>query len=139
VRKEIQVLALGHAGLMLSGCTTWEPKMDAAMASWVGESAESVIAAWGPPDWTQSGEGYAVYIWKTSSRVTFQGETVTSTTATNGVFESSNYTMPSQTINASCARMIAVDQANRISQWGWRGDCSRVVQSSVNARSAAVR
>jgi hypothetical protein len=113
--------------------------MDAAMAGWVGESGESVIAAWGPPNWTQLGEGYGVYIWKSSSRVTLQGETVTSTTSTNGIFESSNYTMPSQTINVTCARMFAVDQANRIAQWGWRGDCARYVKSSVNARSVAGR
>ena len=113
--------------------------MDAAMASWVGESSDSVIAAWGPADWTQSGEGYGVYIWKSSSKVTMQGETITSTTFTNGIFESNNYTMPSQTINVSCARMFAVDAANRIVQWGWRGDCSRYVKSSMNGRSGAVR
>jgi hypothetical protein len=113
--------------------------MDAAMSSWVGESGDSVIAAWGPADWSQISDGYAVYIWKRSSRVTFQGETITSTTATNGIFESSNYTMPSQTIDVSCARMFVVDQANRIAQWGWRGECSRYVKSSVDGRSGAAR
>jgi len=113
--------------------------MDAAMASWVGESGESVIAAWGPPDWTQSGDGYGVYIWRNSSKITMQGETVTSTTAANGIFESSNYTMPSQTINVSCARMFTVDQTNRITEWGWRGNCSRYVKSSANVHRSADR
>jgi hypothetical protein len=129
-------IVVGLPAMLLSGCAAWEPKMDAAMASWVGESADSVVAAWGRPDRSQVTKDYTIYVWSRSSKVTLRGDTVTTATSVNGIFESSSYMMPSETINLSCSRTFAVDQANRIVQWGWRGDCSRYVKVSAKGRSA---
>jgi hypothetical protein len=130
-------IALIQAALV-SGCTAWESKMDAAMAGWVGESGDAVIAAWGHPDRTESAGDHVIYIWNRSSRMILPGQNVTTSTAVNGIFESSRYTTPSETINVSCLRTIAVDHANRVVRWGWRGDCSGYVKASVNARSEGI-
>jgi hypothetical protein len=125
--------------MSLLGCATWEPKMDAAMASWVGDSGDSVVAAWGRPDGSQVAEDYTILMWNRSSKVALRGDTITTATSVNGIFESSNYMMPSETINVSCSRTFAVDQTNRIVRWGWRGDCSRYVKLSAKSHPTGAR
>jgi len=120
------------SAFLLFGCASSVNKM---MQSWMGHSAEDLIASWGPPAQVlDNPAGGKIYVYHQNTQVTLPGTPSTPGTAfttgyidANGNWQSTTtYTpgtpgTPPTTYDFERVRVFFVNQQGVIYRWSWRG------------------
>ena len=124
------LLAMGFLG----ACAT-TGKYEAKLQSWIGSSADSLVASWGyPTQTTTAPSGNKLLVYSRGQSVTmpvYQSPYEAQETATNSYNQYNNtvqetrYRRPAQqpqTINLSCTTFFEVDSSNNVVRWSWQGN-----------------
>lgn len=119
--------------ICLTGCMT-PKKMDQMMSSWVGHSADDLIASWGPPQQTMpDGSEGQIFVYLEQRHYTTPGYSNTTSNAyataygnynyatASGYGTSSTFTTPPQSYAWTVSRTFWINKERRIYRWAWRG------------------
>lgn len=103
--------------MLCGGCASIKKRseeLNEAMQSWIGRTADEIVAAWGPPDRVTSDEsGGRIFIYDYSFT---QVSTGSSHVVGNSIFHN-----PSRAYKVRRNRMFWVSTNGIIYHWSWRG------------------
>jgi hypothetical protein len=112
--------------LALAGCASTAKVMDGVMSSWLGATADEVIAQWGYPSEERKVLGKTILVW--SRPIQWQAPVTATTTGTvnrigNTAFVTGTTNVSGGGVaNFNCVRMLEVDSGKRVVAYQWEGN-----------------
>lgn len=120
-----KLLLAAALGLSVSGCAT-QAKYRAALDTWIGKPAQSLVDAWGyPASQMTAPNGNTVYIYSSSGNIVMPTTTTTNAHVTgygNSAYGTATTTSyGGQVINLSCTTYFEV-YGGTIVRWNYQGN-----------------
>jgi hypothetical protein len=116
--------------LLLTGCAISKEALDAKMNTWMGQSANDLIASWGPPTQViDNGYEGKILVYEFSHSYTTPGHATTYNSGNAYIYGNNVYGYgtgttvytPPRTTTHSKTRTFWVNSAGIIYRWYWKG------------------